>query len=283
MTRTAVQQIMIGSLCKTETGAAQALAAIKAAGYDGIELNDFMCTPTPFVVRMLTRAAGMPVGGGGKLDWPRLVRETGLDVVSLHTNLGGLKENPGKTVELAHTFGTRTVVITGMYRFDYSDRAAVEGLAQDLNACGKELAGAGMQLLYHNHNCEFRKVAPGITAYDLLLEQTDPAYVNFEIDTYWPAEAGVDVLGLMRRLGDRVKLYHINDRGTRIEGPSMTPILASDSMELGCGNMPLEELVEQALAVDVDAIVLETHKNWVDKSPIKSLEVSSAWLQEHVK
>lgn len=283
MTRTAVQQIMIGSLCKTETGAAQALAAIKAAGYDGIELNDFMCTPTPFVVRMLTRAAGMPVGGGGKLDWPRLVRETGLDVVSLHTNLGGLKENPGKTVELAHTFGTRTMVITGMYRFDYSDRAAVEGLAQDLNACGKELAGAGMQLLYHNHNCEFRKVAPGITAYDLLLEQTDPAYVNFEIDTYWPAEAGMDVLGLMRRLGDRVKLYHINDRGTRIEGPSMTPILTSDSMELGCGNMPLDELVEQALAVDVDAIVLETHKNWVDKSPIKSLEVSGAWLQEHVK
>ena len=80
-----------------------------------------------------------------------------------------------------------------------------------------------------------------------------------------------------------MKLYHINDRGTRIEGPSMTPILTSDSMELGCGNMPLEELVEQALAVDVDAIVLETHKNWVDKSPIKSLEVSGAWLQEHVK
>lgn len=283
MPRTAVQQIMIGSLCKSETGAAQTLADIKAAGYDGIELNDFMCTPTPFVVRMLTRAAGMPVGGGGKLDWPKLVRETGLDVVSLHTNLGGLKEHPEKTIELAHSFGTRTVVITGMYRFDYSDRAAVEGLARDLNACGKELAGAGMQLLYHNHNCEFRKVAPGTTAYDLLLEQTDPACVNFELDTYWPAEAGVDTLGLMRRVGDRVKLCHINDRGTRIEGPSMTPILTSDSMELGCGNMPLDELVEQALAVDVDAIVLETHKNWVDKSPIKSLEVSGAWLQEHVK
>ena len=170
-----------------------------------------------------------------------------------------------------------------MYRFDYSDRDAVEGLARDLNACGERLAQDGMRLLYHNHNCEFRKVAPGMTAYDLLIEQTDPAYVNFEFDSYWPAEAGVDVLGLMRRLGDRMKLYHINDRGTRIEGPSMTPILTSDSMELGCGNMPLEELVEQALAVDVDAIVLETHKNWVDKSPIKSLEVSGAWLQEHVK
>ena len=283
MARTAVQQIMIGSVAGTEERAASALAAIAAAGYDGIELNDFMCTPTPFVVRALTRAAGMPVGKGGKLDWPRLVRDAGLEVVSLHTNLGALKEHPERFVEQARGFDTAPGVITGMYRFDYSDRDAVEGLARDLNACGERLAQEGMRLLYHNHNCEFRKVAPGMTAYELLIEQTDPAYVNFEFDSYWPAEAGVDVLGLMRRLGDRMKLYHINDRGTRIEGPSMTPILTSDSMELGCGNMPLEELVEQALAVDVDAIVLETHKNWVDKSPIKSLEVSGAWLQEHVK
>ena len=68
MARTAVQQIMIGSVAGTEERAASALAAIAAAGYDGIELNDFMCTPTPFVVRALTRAAGMPVGKGGKLD-----------------------------------------------------------------------------------------------------------------------------------------------------------------------------------------------------------------------
>ena len=273
---------MIGSLCKSEAGAAQTLAAIKAAGYNGIELNDFMCTPTPFVVRMLTRAAGMPVGNGGKLDWPRLVREAELDVVSLHTNLGGLKENPEKTIELARAFETRTVVITGMYRFDYSDRSAMEELAQDLNACGEKLAGEGMQLLYHNHNCEFRKAAPGMTAYDLLLEQTDPAFVNFELDTYWPAEAGVDTLGLMRRLGERLRMWHINDRGTRIEGASMTPILTSDSMELGYGNMPLEELLAVAQEANVEAIVLETHKNWVDKSPLKSLELSAAWLREHL-
>ena len=213
MPRTAIQQIMIGSLCKTDAGAAQTLAAIKAAGYDGIELNDFMCTPTPFVVRVLTRAAGMPVGGGGKLDWPKLVREAGLDVVSLHTNLGGLKENPEKTIELAHTFGTRTIVITGMYRFDYSDRAAVEGLTQDLNACGKELAGAGMQLLYHNHNCELRRVNAQKRAYDILLEETDPRFVNFEFDSYWFTEGGANALAWMQRLGPRMKLWHINDRG----------------------------------------------------------------------
>ena len=53
-------------------------------------------------------------------------------------------------------------------------------------------------------------------------------------------EAGVDALQLMRQLGDRLRLYHINDRGSRVTGASMTPILKSDSMELGYGNMNLE-------------------------------------------
>ena len=62
----------------------------------------------------------------------------------------------------------------------------------------------------------------------------------------------------------------------------MTPILKSDSMELGYGNMNLKELVAQALRVDVDAIILESHKNWVDKSPIKSLQISAEFLHQEM-
>ena len=43
----------------------------------------------------------------------------------------------------------------------------------------------------------------------------------------------------MQRLGPRMKLWHINDRGTRITGSAITPILKNDSMELGTGNMGL--------------------------------------------
>ncbi len=79
-----------------------------------------------------------------------------------------------------------------------------------------------------------------------------------------------------------MKLYHINDRGTKVTGQSMTPILTSDSMELGCGNMNLEELIRQALAVDVKAVILESHRNWIDNSPLKSIEVSSKYLNERL-
>lgn len=280
MPRKAVQQIMLGTVTAKEAQARETLAAIRNAGYDGIELNGFMIRPAGFMVRMMTKMAGMPVGRGGGLDWAALVKEAGLSVVSLHEDLGTICRDPAAVIEEAGKFGTKYIVLTGMYRFDYSDRAAVSGLARELNEAGKELKQGGIALLYHNHNCELRKVEKGMTAYRLLQEETDPAYVNFEFDSYWPAEAGADALALMRQLGDRMKLYHINDRGTKVTGPSMTPILKSDSMELGYGNMNLEALAEQAMAAGVDAIILESHRNWADKSPLKSIQLSAEFLKK---
>lgn len=282
MTKKAVQQIMLGTVTKNEEQARETLKAIKAAGYDGIELNGFMIKPTSFLVRTMTKAAGMPVGKGGNFDWGGMLRDTGLVVVSVHEDLGSIKRDPDAVIAEAKKFGTDKVVITGMYRFDYSDINAVKGLAKDLDASGKILKKSGIQLLYHNHNCEFRKVDQQRTAYDFIIENTDDTYVSFELDSYWPTEAGVSALDLMKKLGSRMRLYHINDRGTRVQGPSMTPILKSDSMELGYGNMDLDGLVRQALAVDVDAVILESHKNWVDKSPIKSLQVSAEFMNRYI-
>lgn len=278
----AVQQIMLGGVCKNEVQTLSTLKAVKAAGYDGLELNGFMIRPTSLMVRMMTRVAGMPVGAGGNFDWREMLREAGLCTVSLHEDLGSVKKDPEAVIQKASELGTDKVVITGMYRFDYSDRKAVEDLAKDLNASGERLAKAGIGLLYHNHNCEFRKVEKNQTAYDMLIEETDSRYVNFELDSYWPTEAGVSAVALMKRLGERMRLYHINDRGTKVTGPSMTPILKSDSMELGYGNMNLEELITQALSVNVDAVILESHKNWAEKSPVKSLQMSASFLKEHM-
>lgn len=278
----AVQQIMLGTVTKKEKQTMETLRAIREAGYSGIELNGFMIRPTSFLVRMMTKMAGMPVGKGGDFDWKKLLDEAGLSVVSVHEDLGTIQREPEFVIAEAKKYRTDKVVITGMYRFDYSDKTAVLKLAKDLNEAGAKLKEGGIHLLYHNHNCEFRKIEAGKTAFDLLLEETSPEYVGFELDSYWATEAGVSAIALMKQLGSRMRLYHINDRGTRIEGPSMTPILKSDSMELGCGNMNLKELVEQALSVNVDAIILESHKNWVEKSPVKSLQVSAEFLNREI-
>ena len=276
--KTYVQQIMLGSVTSNEAQARETLRKIKAAGYDGLELNSFMIHPTGLLVRALTKAAGMPTGRGGRLDWHALLAESGLGVSSLQTDLGSLERDAAAVAAEAKSFGTDRVVITGMYRFDYSDEKAVHELAGRLNKAGEALQKEGVALLYHNHNIELLPLGNGKRAYDLLIDGTDPAFVNFEFDSYWFADGGADAKAWMRRLGSRMKLWHVTDRGSRQKGAAMTPILKADSMELGTGNMDLNGLFSLAQENGVENIILESHKYWIDRDPVKSLEVSAAWL-----
>jgi sugar phosphate isomerase/epimerase len=220
----------------------------------------------------------MPTGKGGKLDWKKLLREADLSVVSLHADLGSLEREADAVAAEARELGTDKLVITGMYRFDYSDEKAVRELASRLNRAGEGLRKAGLSLLYHNHNVELLQVKSGLRAYDLLLSETDPDCVGFEFDSYWFTDGGADAKEWMRRLGKRMKLWHVTDRGARQSGPAMTPILKCDSMELGTGNMDLDGLRAIAMENGIGAVVLESHKNWIDRDPIKSLELSAKWL-----
>ena len=281
--KTYVQQIMLGTVTSNEAQARETLQKIKAAGYDGIELNRFMIHPSSLMVRLMTRAAGMPTGNGGRLDWHTLLSESGLSVASLHADLGSLEREPEAVAEEAKSFGTDNVVITGMYRFDYGSESEVRALATRLNKAGEMMDRRGISLLYHNHNVELLRVTPEKRAYDVLIDETDGDYVNFEFDSYWFTDGGADAKAWMRRLGGRMKLWHVTDRGSRQSGPAMTPILKCDSMELGTGSMDLDGLRDIALENGVEAVVLESHKNWIDKDPVKSLELSAQWLKERVK
>jgi len=275
-----VQQIMLGTVTSTEKKALETLTAVKRSGYDGLELNRFMIHESSLMVRLLTRAAGMPTGRGGRLDWHGLLKETGLEVISLHADLGSLEREGEVIAREAESFGTDKVVITGMYRFDYGSEGAVRDLALRLNRAGEKLKEAGISLLYHNHNAELLKVREGLRAMDILISDTDPDLVNFEFYSYWFTEGGADAKMWMNKLGSRMKLWHVTDRGSRLSGPAMTPILKSDSLELGTGNMDLEGLLETGKALGLEGVVLESHKNWIGRDPVKSLEMSALWLNE---
>ncbi|WP_051197978.1 sugar phosphate isomerase/epimerase family protein [Butyrivibrio sp. MB2005] len=276
-----VQQIMLGRVCKNHDTTLDALRRIKAAGYDYIELNDFMVQKSSLIVKLLTSFGGMSIGNSGNHDWHRLISESGMLVSSLNSNLGAVENDPATIAELAKSFGTDVVVITGMYRFDYSDNTEVEKLAERLNCAGKALKDQGIKLLYHNHNSELQKVRYGVTAYDVLIEKTDPEYVNFELDTYWMTDGGADVYAIIDKLGPRLRFWHINDRGNREKGPYMTPILKENPTELGYGNMNLEGISCAVKKCGIEAVILETHMNWIQNDPVKSAEVSAEFIKTH--
>ncbi|HEY1891927.1 MAG TPA: hypothetical protein VGG63_16085 [Steroidobacteraceae bacterium] len=57
-------------------------------------------------------------------------------------------------------------------------------LAVQLNEKGAALKREGLELAYHNHNVEFVRQGSG-TAFDLLLADTEPGVVWFEMDVGW--------------------------------------------------------------------------------------------------
>ena len=47
--------------------------------------------------------------------------------------------------------------------------------------------------------------------------------------------------------------------------------------------MDLLGLWEIAKENGVEAVILESHQNWVENSPVKSLELSAKWLCAHIE
>lgn len=274
---TGIQQFQLRNELNSKEQAEKTLRNIKNMGFEGIEINGFMVRKIGWKVRLLTCMAGMAIGNSGLLDWKSLLKEADLKTIAFHDYLDHILGTPEEVASEVKSFNTNKVVITGLRKYDYSNREEVIKLADKLNTAGELMQQHGLRLSYHNHNCEFQKVELNKTAFDLLIENTSPDLVDFEFDTFWAIDAGVDCVQMMRKLGKRQSLLHLTDRGIRSNGPTSS-ILKADCMELGQGTMNLVNIIKQAKLNEIDALVLETHRNWINKSAIESAEVSMEYL-----
>jgi len=93
------------------------------------------------------------------------------------------------------------------------DSATWTAFAHDLNRAGQMARRVGLRLGYHNHNWEFFRLTddPSRTAFDVLIEETDPRYVHFELDLFWSWRGATDPVDILRRIDGRVRQYHVKD------------------------------------------------------------------------
>lgn len=83
-------------------------------------------------------------------------------------------------------------------------------VAEDFNRAGQRARGRGLGFAYHNHDFEWTPV-DGIVPFDILLAQTDPAVVSFQMDIYWLTKAGRDPLAYLRQHPTRFTMLHVKD------------------------------------------------------------------------
>lgn len=104
----------------------------------------------------------------------------------------------------------------GLFKFDEETRSmsmtgGAKNLAEILDTLGEKAKAAGLKLLYHNHDFEFKKDADGIVTIDYLLENCNPKYVNFQMDLYWVKKAGADPVAYFEKYPGRFKIWHVKD------------------------------------------------------------------------
>ena len=85
--------------------------------------------------------------------------------------------------------------------------------AHDLNRAGRMARDAGLKLGYHNHNWEFFRLTddPSRTAFDVLVDETDPDVVHLELDLFWATRGARDPVDLIRENRRRILQYHVKD------------------------------------------------------------------------
>lgn len=141
-----------------------------------------------------------------------LLEELGLEALSTHIRLGELPE----TLKIAKALGLSYIIIAGAYCYD--KESALE-VAKQLNQAGEACLAQGIRLGYHNHRGEF-SMAGDKHLLDILIENTDPQKVFFQLDIGWTVTAGIDWKAYMDRYSGRFRLIHVKETTTDQLGPS---------------------------------------------------------------
>ena len=186
------------------TNAKATLQAVSDAGYKNIE------------------AAGYEDGkyyGMTPADFKKMLKEMKLKPISTHQSSVTL-ENAEKQMADAKAAGFKYFVVPvppmGMFEFNREKmsmgmKGSVQELAEVLNTLGEKAKKAGLKLLYHNHDFEFKKNEEGIVPIDYLLENLDPKLVNFQMDLYWVTKAGANPIAYFNKYPGRFKIWHVKD------------------------------------------------------------------------
>lgn len=163
--------------------------------------------------------------------------KAGLDISSIHVPSGSytpsneatLSGDSAKLVDELSLLGAKNAVLPiapfpdgfrprSMESFGKDFVAAIDAVGPDhwkrcaamLNEKGAMLKKAGIAMGYHNHNIEFAPIGKE-TGWEILLRETDPALVHFEVDIGWVVAAGIDPVAFLHRHKGRVRQLHVKD------------------------------------------------------------------------
>lgn len=200
-----------------------------------------------------------------------MLDERGMVCTSYGVGYDALVNNTEEVAEAAQTLGARFVRVAwiphdGEFAIDHARRAI-----NDFTEAGKKLAEYGIRFAYHNHGIEFRPYGDG-TLFDYMVQNSDPEYVNFQMDTFWVAHPGHDPVELLRKYPDRFLLVHMKDLRNDATHNYSGRAPGGYDVPLGTGQIDFEEFLRVAQNSAIEYFYIEDETEDVVNRVPKSRE-----------
>jgi sugar phosphate isomerase/epimerase len=202
----------------------------------------------------------------------RMIDDAGLSAPSGHFNYDGLTAK----IDYASQLGLNWMVCPMLPKSQQSSWDGFRAAARQFNEWGKRVQDAGMRFAFHNHDYEF-KPFNGKTGYEVLLDETDPSLVFFEIDCYWITQSGNDPVQMLHRLGRRVRMLHLKDRKPGFPPSNDMEESSSHFTEVGNGSIDWKAVIDTARHMGIEYYFVEQDKTPGD--PIASIRSSYQYLR----
>jgi sugar phosphate isomerase/epimerase len=153
---------------------------------------------------------------------------------------------------------------------DFDEKTCREAI-EVFNKAGEALAKQGLRFFYHVHGFEFQPYQQG-TLLDLLFQETNPKYVNYEMDIFWIVFPGQDPVKLLQKYGARWELAHLKDmkKGTPTGLLTGSTDVKNDAA-LGAGQMDLPAILGAAKKAGVKWYFIEDESPWSEQQIPQSL------------
>jgi TAT (twin-arginine translocation) pathway signal sequence./Xylose isomerase-like TIM barrel. len=200
-------------------------------------------------------------------EFKAYIDSLGMTIVSSHCNIN--KDFDKKAGEAAE-IGMKYLICPSI-----GSQKSVDDwkkIADKFNNCGEICKRNGIRFAYHNHGYTFKEL-DGQMPQDLLLQNTDAALVDYQMDIYWVVTGGSDPIMWLNKYPNRFTLCHVKDRKKNAgnEGDA--------SVDLGTGSIDYSKVLKVAKNKGMKYYIVE-QEAYENSTPLKSVAVDAEYMKK---
>lgn len=182
-------------------------------------------------------------------EFKKYIDGLGLNMISSHCDY---KEDFEKKAAEAAEIGMKYLIVPSVGPQKKIDD--FKKIAEEFNQAGDICKKAGLRFAYHNHDYSFQPVE-GQLPQDVMMQNTNPDTVDFEMDIYWVDTAGANPIEWFEKYPNRFRLCHIKDRqkGAPLDGENYSCIV-------GTGEIDFPKVLKVAKDKGLEYYIIEQEK-----------------------